>query len=142
MSNKDILCARIDETISKVKKFEGTKSTINFPNISEIDITKEWLLAGEEILKDIDKKCDEFSAYCRVFYKSARNEIARRKREEYKQFMNKELSNIADELAGNISELIKSRSWRANVSKEEMAETNVLMLSIAKSIEKLRRLAE
>lgn len=56
--------------------------------------------------------------------------------------LNKELSKIADELASDISELIKSRVWRANVSKEEMAETNVLMLNISKSIEKLRRLAE
>lgn len=56
--------------------------------------------------------------------------------------MNKELSNIADELASDISELIKSRVWRTNVSKDEMAETNALMLNISKSIEKLRRLAK
>lgn len=56
--------------------------------------------------------------------------------------MNKELSKIADELSNNIIELVKSRVWRANVGKEEMAETNALVLNIAKSIEKLRRLAK
>ena len=85
MSNKDILCARIDETIAKVNNLERAKSTLDFPNIiRDIDITKEWALAAEEILIDIDKKCDEFSAYCGDFYKSALLEMARRKRERYR----------------------------------------------------------
>lgn len=55
--------------------------------------------------------------------------------------MNRELSNIADELARNIGDLIRSRAWKKETSKQEMAEMNIIVLEIAKSLDKLRKIA-
>lgn len=55
--------------------------------------------------------------------------------------MNRELSDIADELARNIGDLIRSRAWKKEASKQEMAEMNVIVLEIAKSLERLRKIA-
>lgn len=55
--------------------------------------------------------------------------------------MKQELNKIADELARNIGDLIRSRVWKKEASKEEMAEMNVIVLEIAKSLDKLRKIA-
>ena len=55
--------------------------------------------------------------------------------------MNRELSDIADELARNIGDLIRSRVWKKEASKQEMAEMNIIVLEISKSLEKLRKIA-
>lgn len=56
--------------------------------------------------------------------------------------MNRELSDIAEELARNIGDLIRSRVWKKEASKQEMAEMNITVSEIAKSLDKLRKIAD
>lgn len=60
----------------------------------------------------------------------------------YGKDLKQTLNSIADELARNIGDLIRSRVWKKEASKEEMAEMNITVSEIAKSLDKLRKIAD
>ena len=69
MSNKDLLCRRIEETRKNAIKLIFAGMLMKKSCKHEKDVTREWAVKAEEILDDIDSKYEEFYRYCRDFHK-------------------------------------------------------------------------
>lgn len=74
MTNKDLLCRRIEETRKNAIRLLFAGMMMKKSCKDDKDIKKEWALKAEEMLDDIDSKYEEFYKYCIDLYGETLNE--------------------------------------------------------------------